>query len=218
MRSSRSIPLLLALAFVPAPAMANDDAVEFWFNPSASWSLDDNTGLELETGQRIRRDRDGRADNYFARLWVHQDVSRTLALSGAVERSINDGGADETRLMQQFSTRHGILRTRVRFEQRFVDDADRMGLRLRTRLGLAMPLREDSPWSLEGDAELFTTLRSTRVGGATGATRLRNFAGVGYEASDRVKLTFGYLREHNFQRNGVDQVGHAPFLGLDLSF
>lgn len=121
----------LALLASPATALAEDhaDAFEFWVNPSVSFDLDDDTGVELETAQRFRDADDGRVDTYFARLWLNQDVSDDVTLSGAVERRINDGGADETRLIQQMTTAHGILRTRLRLEQRFVDDADRMGLR-----------------------------------------------------------------------------------------
>ena len=190
----------------------------FWLNPSISFDLDDDTGLEIETAQRFRDADDGRVDTYFGRLWLNQKVADNVTLSGALERRINDGGRDETRLIQQMSTRHGILRTRLRLEQRFVDDADRMGLRVRPRLGVSVPLDEDGKWAFKSDAELFLTLRSTSNGGDDGLTGLRTQIGFAYDVSDRVSLSAVYLRQQDFEDGGPDTVGHAPLIGLEFSF
>ncbi len=185
-----------AIAALPAPALAqNDDGFEFWLNPSVSVDLDDNTGLEIETAQRLRDAGDGRVDTYFGRLWLNQKVAGNVTLSAAFERRINDGGRDETRLIQQLSTSHGILRTRLRVEQRFVDNADRMGLRLRPRLGVSVPLDDAAKWALKSDAELFVTLRSTSIDGDEGVTGLRSQLGVAYRISDRLSVSAAYLRQ-----------------------
>lgn len=210
----------LALLVMPATALAEDhaDAFEFWVNPSTSFDLDDDTGLELETAQRFRDADDGRVDTYFARLWLNQNVSDSVTLSAAVERRINDGGPDETRLMQQVTTAHGILRTRLRLEQRFVDDADRMGLRLRPRLGVAVPLDEQARWSFKADAELFLTLRGNNRSSDEGLTGLRTQIGFGYEVNDRLALSLAYLRQQDFEDGGPDEVGHAPIIGIEYAF
>jgi len=86
-------PIVAGGALTASPAMAqDDDAFEFWLNPSVSTDLDENTGIELETAQRFRSSEDGRVDTYFARLWLNQAISDELTLSGAVERRINAGG------------------------------------------------------------------------------------------------------------------------------
>lgn len=212
--------ICLALLTAPASALAEDhnDGFEFWLNPSASFDLDDNTGLEIETAQRFRNASDGRPDTYFARLWLNQDVSDAVTLSGAVERRINDGAANETRLIQQMTGRHGILRTRLRLEQRLVDGADRMGLRLRPRLGVAVPLDEEGRWSFETDAELFWTLRGNNRNSDEGLTGLRTQIGLGYEVNDRLALSLAYLRQQDFESGGPDEVGHAPIIGVEFSF
>lgn len=217
MTLTRLLAPLLLLA-LPAPAVAADDAFEFWINPSVSAGLDENTGLELETAQRFRDADDGRPDTYFFRLWVNQDLSDAVTLSGAVERRINDGDSDETRLHQQLSARHGILRGRFRLEQRFVEDADRMGLRFRPRLGVAVPFAPESPWSGFANAEAFVTLRSTSEGGDDGFTGLRTQIGVEYEANDNLTLSLGYLRQHDLREGAPDRVGHAPIVGVELGF
>ncbi len=208
----------IGIALAPVPAFATDDAAEFWFNPSVSFDLDKNTGLEFETAQRLRDAEDGRSDTYFARLWLNQDVSDKATLGGAFERRVNDGGADETRLIQQLSTSHGYLRTRFRLEQRFVDNADRMGLRVRPRIGVAVPIDADRRWTFKTDAELFLTLRSISINGDDGLTGLRTQIGLSYAATDRLTMGAGYLRQQDFDDDGADRVGHAPLIGIEYSF
>ncbi|TCD06965.1 DUF2490 domain-containing protein [Erythrobacteraceae bacterium CFH 75059] len=209
---------IAALACTAAPLTAGDSDFEFWLNPSASWELDSNTDLEVETAQRFRDSRRGRVDTYFARLWIHQGISDAFTLSGAFEKRINDGGRDETRLIQQLSGRHGVLRTRLRFEQRFIEDADRLALRLRPRLGVSVPLDADGRWSFDSNAELFFTLRGTSASSDTGLTGLRTQIGVGYEVNDRLALSATYLRQQDIAPGKPDTIGHAPVIGVELSF
>ena len=198
-------------------AEASDDGLELWRNPSAEWALDDKTAVELETAQRFRSEDDGREDTYFARLWLSRDLSDAVTIAGAVERRANEPGRDETRLMQQLSTRHGVWRTRLRLEQRFVDDRQ-TGVRLRPRLGVELPLTEDGRWSFETNAELLLTLRSTSAGGDEGLTGLRTQIGAAYEVNERLSVSLAYLRQQDIERDGPDQVGHAPLIGVELSF
>lgn len=202
----------------PAVVRANNEAFELWLNPSTSVALDNDTSLKIETAQRLRNSADGRSDTYFGRLWINQDLANTVTVSGALKRRINDAGPDETRLIQQLTSRHGVFRTRLRLEQRFVDDADRTGLRVRPRLGIALPLDERGRWSAKADTELFLTLRSNNVGGQKGLTGLRTQIGLGYEISGRLSLSLGYLGQQDFDNGGPDVVGHAPIIGFEHAF
>lgn len=207
-----------AALLAAAPAHASDEAFEFWLNPSLSTDLDDDTSIELETAQRFRSADDERADTYFARLWLAQEFGDEVTLAGAVERRINDGGSNELRTLQQLSTSHGIIRTRLRLEQRFVDDAGRMGLRLRPRVGVSVPIGDDTGWSAKADLEGFVTLASTRAGGDDGITGMRTQLGVKYKFDDSFSASLTYLRQQDFEDNAPDPVGHAPLIGLELSF
>ena len=212
------IPLILMLGLASAPAVASDDAAELWLNPSVSFDVDEDTGVEIETAQRLRDADDDRVDTYFVRLWLNQQVADNVTLSGAMERRVNDGGSDETRLLQQMTTSHGYLRTRLRLEQRFVDNADQMGLRVRPRLGVAVPIDADERWTFKTDAEMFLTLQSTRNGGDTGLTGLRTQIGVSFDVSQRLTLSAAYLRQQDFDNGSPDVVGHAPIFGIEFSF
>ena len=217
----RKLAIMIAAggAFVASPALAqSDEQFEFWLNPSIGTDLDEDTSFELETAQRFRSEDDGRVDTYFFRGWLKQDIADNATLAGAVEYRINDGGSNEVRTMQQLSTSHGILKTRLRLEQRFVDGADRMGLRLRPRLGVGFDLTDDGRWSAGADAELFWVLRGNNVGSDTGITGLRTTVGVEYAVSDNLALGVSYLRQQDFEDDGPDEIGHAPLVGIEYTF
>lgn len=213
--------VLFALATTPAAVQAQelDEDLELWLNPSVEYAIDEDTAVEMETAQRLRASDRGRVDTYFFRGWVKQDVANGLTLAGAVEQRFNDGGRDELRTIQQLSASSGIFRGRLRLEQRFVDGNDgRMGLRLRPRAGIAIPLSEDGRWSAGADAELSWTLRGTSATSDTGITGLRTQIGVGYEVSDNLELSLTYLRQQDFEDDGPNEVGHAPLIGIEFSF
>jgi Protein of unknown function (DUF2490) len=201
-----------------AGARAADDVFEFWINPSIEVSVDDDTAVELETAQRFRDADDGGADTYFGRLWLKQDVSDAISLSAAIERRINDGAANETRFLQQMNARHGILRGRVRLEQRLVDGAAQTGWRIRARAGVSVPLDDDGRWDVHADAEPFWTLRATSATGQQGLTGLRTQVGLGYEVNERLSLSLTYLRQQDIRDQSEDTVAHAPLIGIEASF
>lgn len=208
--------VMLGAGVLHAPAAATDDVFEFWSDQSASFDLDKDTGVEIETGQRFRSASDGSPDTYYARIWLNRRLSTAVTVSGAAERRINDGADDETRFTQQISARHGVLRTRLRLEQRLVDGRARMGLRLRPRLGVASPV--DRRWSVYALAELFLTVRSPSEGDDDGLTGLRTQVGATYALSDDLSLTAAYVRQQDFAGNVPDRVAHAPLIGIELAF
>lgn len=217
---------LIATAFVGSvlvaaqPAYAqNDEDVELWFGPSITKELDDDTSVELQTAQRFRDASRGRDDTYYFRGWVHQKVASNITISAAAEKRINDGGSDETRFIQQVGTKHGIFRTRLRLEERFAEGQNgRMGVRMRPRIGLRIPMGEDSPVTTSVDAELFYTFRSTSDGGSTGLTGAETRVGFTYDVSDNVTFGLKYLRAQSFRTNRPDTVSHAPLIELDITF
>ena len=221
MTNMRAIALFLAgsTIMVSQPALATDDDLEVWFGPSIEHSLDDDTKIELQTAQRFRDADNGRVDTYYLRGWVHQKVADNVTVSAAAEQRVNDGGSDEIRTIQQVGTKHGILRTRLRLEQRFVEGNDgRMGVRLRPRLGLRVPLGDNSPFTAAVDGELFWTLRSTSDGGSTGITGVETRVGMAYEVSDNVSVGLKYLRAQSIRDGREDRVSHAPLFEIDISF
>lgn len=211
--------LALLLLVGAAPAAAADSDLEVWLNPSVAFGLGERNELELETAQRFRDSARGRPDTYFGRLWLNHQASDAIKLGVAIERRLNDGAANETRLMQQVTAVWGIIEARARLEQRFVDRANQTGLRLRTRVGLSVPLDEAGRWSGFADAEPFFTLVPTSRGGDTGFSGLRTQVGVGLAVSSRLDVSLGWLRMQETQSGGrPDRIAHAPIMGLELGF
>lgn len=208
-----AVGFLLGLAH---PALAQDEAGEFWFNPAFETALDDQTSIELETAQRLRSD--PLDDTYFARLWLKREDSRGRDWNVGVEYRWNGPDEREVRLLQQVGYDWGPLAFRTRLEQRFVNVDPQTGWRLRQRIGTTIPLTDDEDgWALTGDAELFVTLRNTEPGGQTGVTGLRTF--VGFERGfGRYDVSLGYLRQQDIRDNAEDRVGHAPFVGATVKF
>lgn len=197
-------------------AHAADDRFEVWLSPTITKALDDDTAVEFETAQRFR-DADKGPDTYYARLWLHQDLSDAISLSGGIEGRVNDGDTEETRLIQQAAFKSGMVRARVRLEQRFVDDA-RFGMRVRARGGIKTQLSADRKWQGYADLEGFFTLRSTSLGGQDGLTGVRSQIGVTRDLSDNLTVGLTYLRQQDVRRNAQDRVAHVPLIGIDFSF
>ena len=197
--------------YAPA-AHASDDIFELWMNPSVEADIGRGRA-ELETAHRIR---DGREDTHYVRLWYGQPIADHVTLAGGVEQRFT-GSVEERRLLQQLSYRSGILRGRTRIEQRFVEGDAKMGVRLRQRLGMSVPVGHAGRLALVANAEGFITLRATTALGQTGLTGLRTVIGVDYAVSDRIGIGLGYLRAHEFRRGAADRVGHAPLLSIAWS-
>jgi len=213
------VSAFLGAAAASTPAFAGDDDIEFWFNPTVSVALDEDTSVKLETAQRLRRASQGRPDTFFFRLWARQQVSPGIELAAAAERRINTGRRDEVRTMQQVSGRYGVSVMRLRLEQRFAENSGgRMGLRVRARIGADIPLDRARSWFFQPDIESFVTLRDSSPGGDIGMSEMRTQIALGYRASDHLRLKAGYLMQYDLEQREVDTVGHAPIIGVHFSF
>lgn len=198
------------------PALASDEDMEFWFNPSVSKAVGDRTSIELETAQRFRND--PRNDTYFVRGWVKRDDARDNTWGVGIEQRWNGPDQQEVRLLQQVGYELGPIDFRTRMEQRFISTDPQTGWRVRQRIGTSIPLGDTANnWSLTADAELFVTLRSTDPDGQTGVTGLRTFAGLEREFG-RYEVSLGYLRQQDVRDNAPDRIGHAPFIGVGVAF
>ncbi len=207
---------IAACLLIASPALASDDNLELWLNPSVEAELSSRTSIELETAQRFRGAPED--DTYFFRLWLNRELSDTVEFGVAAERRF-EGSDEETRLMQQVSFDFEPLELRTRLEQRFVSSEPRTGWRLRQRVGIALPFTAegDEGWVFAANAEGFFTLRPGEPDGNEGFTRIRTFIGVEREFGP-IELSLGYLREQNVRENAPDRVGHAPFLGISYEF
>lgn len=222
MRRARRTTVILALATlglgaaVTTPALAREERLELWLNPSVTVDVGDKTFVEVETVQRLRGE--PADDTYYARLWLGRKIGGGVTLSAGIERR-HEGQGREIRALQQLSyPLPGPFKGRTRLEQRFLKDAPQTAWRLRQRLGASIPLsRSERSWELAANVEGFFTLRASTPGAQTGLTAVRTFVGVEKEW-DRVEVSLGYLRAQTVRTAAPDTVGHAPFVGLGFTF
>jgi hypothetical protein len=207
--------LLLSMIIMAVPATAAEDQFELWLNPSVSINLDERNYVELETAQRFRPA--PADDTYYARLWLGREIADSVKLSAGAERRY-EGNGREIRLLQQITYPLGPISSRTRLEQRFIEADPDTAWRLRQRVGGAIPLTsEEGGWELVGNIEGFFVLQPSEPGDQTGLTGIRSFIGVERELG-KLELSLGYLRQQTVRRGAEDTVGHAPFIGVGLTF
>ena len=211
MRLSVAIAAALAAGH-PTAANAADEIFELWVNPSVEADVGRGTA-ELETAHRVR---DGRDNTHYMRLWYGQPVAKGLTLAGGIEQRWT-GRLQERRALQQLSYRTGIFRSRTRIEQRIVEGDGGIGVRLRQRIGVSIPMQQSKRLAFVANAEGFFTLRSTTQAGSTGVTGLRTLIGFERAVSKRIEIGLGYLRTQEIRRGGPDRIGHAPLLSVGFA-
>jgi hypothetical protein len=115
------------------------------------------------------------------------------------------------------ASRDGVfsLSGRTRFEQRFREDGDDVGLRLRQQVRLTIPLAQG--WQGVAWSEGFFNFNDTDWGARSGLDRWRNFAGVRIPLRDGVSLEPGYLNQF-VNRRTTDLVDHVLSATLNVSF
>lgn len=210
--------LALLLGVTSTPAYATDEALEFWLTQTVNYHLDSNTTARIETTQRFRNENDGRPDTYFVQGWIGQQIDDNNTVEVGIERRETVPGTGEVRVHQQISTRLGVLRNRLRLEQRFVDNSGQTGWRVRVRPGVQIPLDKEHKWAVRGDAEFFLTLEPARAGGQTGLTEQRIQLLLTRRVNDHTNFSFGYTRSQTIRKSDQDVIGHAPTFAFEYNF
>lgn len=208
-RLARFTPLAAApLLLQPSVALADD--TEFWIELSASGDIAERAKLTVEMEERRQRG----ANDYVFGAVIDRAVGEGFTIGGGVE--VNDqGGFSEIRPYQQVGYSTGILSLRTRVEQRFFDDADRMGLRLRQRVQLSDQIAPKL--SAAGSVELLYQLRDSERGGPQRVDQWRFDAGLTYRVAERFSITGGYMLQLR-PRPGGDTYTHVPQASVAYRF
>ena len=186
---------------------------QFWLTASATKALDPNTNVALEVTQRWRPN-SATGNQRPIRLSIDRKIGGGFRLGGGLAGFETDRAPFELRLHQQLSLSRGIFRARARLEQRFIDDAARVGWRLRQRVGVDIPL-DGRAWSVNAHGELFLTVRDVERGGQTGATQVRGSVAAERQLG-KVTVSAGYLYQRMVVADGRDSVAWIPQLGVGL--
>lgn len=214
--------LLLVAATPAAHAQVEDE--QLWIKLSAKTDLSEQVDLALETNQRLGNAEGGIYESqYIAKIGV--DIGGGFKLTGGLNRvvAVEDGRVDNTewRPRQELgfpdlALGNGALSGRIRVEQRFRNDGDDVGHRVRPEISYTLPLSETV--DLELGHESYFNLNTTDFGQRAGHERMRNFIEIGFPLIDKVDAAIGYLNQYRFNRTAPDRMEHALTLGLSASF
>jgi hypothetical protein len=109
----------------------------------------------------------------------------------------------------------GKLNGRIRMEQRWRENADGTGWRLRPYLKYSVPIAGKT--ALNVSAEPFFNLNTTPFQGRTGLDRMRNLITVSTPLSKTLTGELGYMNQHGFVKNGPDTSDNIAYFGVNLS-
>lgn len=198
---------LAALGNGEIKATSNNETPLLWWFDAHYRLRDDTNGFN----QAIIRPGLGIALSEQQALWVGYAWIPNSPVSGS--------DFDEHRFWQQWTAAQsyddlpwGDLRQlhRSRFEQRWVETGNDVGLRWRQMLREQLILTDSPQWSLIAWDELFFNLNDTDWGAKAGFDQNRAFLGVGYKRCPKapIRTEVGYLNQFVNSQGGTDGMNH----------
>ena len=217
--------LALVAATWAAPAYSSDDG-QLWTSAAVNVKLSDKWRLQQELTTRFSNNRDGLYEIESVTLLGYRIAKDVTFAAGYVHNPQYAGGdftAMERRAREQVTfdtvTRIGAgkLGARLRLEQRWRENAEGTGWRMRPYVKFSVPVARGSKTSLVLSSETFVNLNTTAFQKQGGPDRMRNFIGINTPLTDRLSAEIGYLNQHGFVRGDEDTSDHAASISLSLS-
>lgn len=201
--------MALSLASV-SPALAATSETQGWINESAVAKVDDNDSVTIDLSQRLRPE----GDQFLHRITLDHAIARGIQLGGGFAY-IDSDSQKEMRFHQQLTLSHGILQSRTRVEQRFIDSSSDPSWRLRERVQATLPLDKAHGWSLVGSAEFFFDLHKPKAVEDTELVSSRLLIGVHYALAKNLDAQVGYTLQQTFHDDKPDEMAHIPWITLN---
>ena len=211
-------------AAIPAAAQARDDA-QIWLTAGATIKLDEKWRLSEDVVARISDNRDGLYEIEASTL-LNFKLAKDLTIAAGYVHNPQYSSGDfvvlERRAREQVTLDNlarigtGKLSARLRMEQRWRENIDGTGWRMRPYLKYALPLRGKT--SLTLSSEVFVNLNSTSFQRQDGIDRVRNLIAINTPLLKNVTMEAGYLNQYGFVRGGDDSVDHVASLSVNASF
>lgn len=208
-RTTAFSALLAVLVSAAVPARAADEDVQVWIGETVSVPFSPSVRGTLDLSQRFRES----GDQHLARAAADFKLSPQMTIGGGVAYVATLDAADELRPHQQLTLTFGALALRTRVEERFFEDADRMELRLRQRIGLTLPVADRLKAGLAG--ELFYIARSQDAAKGAYVEQWRANATLARQLAFDLEGTLGYLAIYQ-PREGTDKLSHVAQVTLTL--
>ena len=196
----------LVLAWQPSSVLAADEDTQLWIYAITTGEIGDSTTLTADATARWREDARG-DEQQTLRVNIMHAVSDAVSIGGGAG-IFEAGGSTELRPHQQIDLKLCRFSSRTRLEQRFVDGADRMGMRLRQRLSYAQPVSTRLTARL--DAEYLNIVRSTSRGENQARGQWRGRILLSASLNERLSMGAAYLYIHTPRPNADDRTNHVP--------
>jgi hypothetical protein len=215
------------LASLPAHAEDTEEDGRYWFNINATGSMPlENWRWYAELQPRWRQE-----GKHFDQVIVRPAVSYALSKQASVwlgyayvvTHPASKPAFEEHRFWQQFlynfAPVYGVnIQSRTRIEQRFIEDSNDTGYKLRQLLRFTMPsgLSPQLQWVLYD--EYFVNFNDTDYGAVRGFDQNRAFVGVNWVFNPQTRLEVGYLNQYVNRHNKIDAENHVLSTTLMLTF
>lgn len=207
-----------------APLHAQDQDAQLWLSAGVSVALDDRWALDGETAQRFSDDDGGLYESQYVVTLGHE-VADGVTLTGGYNRVVARDRTGitslESRPRQQVtfplvSIGAGRLSGRVRLEQRFRNDGDDTGHRVRPQIRYTLPLSEGGT-RLNLSNESYFNFNTTDFGQIGGYERMRHAISLSIPVNNALGVEIGYLNQLRLNRGAPDEMAHAATIALSMS-
>lgn len=215
--------LLLAVA---SPAYATEEDAQAWTTLNLNTQISPKWNANLELQARFTEDLSEYGQRFIrpSLNYKHNDIyTFTLGYADVLTDPENRAAFSEYRPWQQVSFRlfkndYGTqLSGRTRFEQRFVEGGDDIGLRLRQQVRLEVPIEAKSTTKWLAWNETFYGFNDTDWGQRADFDQTRNFVGLMLPIQPDLAMEAGYLNQTIFQP-GEDRMNHALSTSVTYRF
>ena len=218
-----SLIAAVAVGVIPEAALARDDG-QIWLSGGGTVKLDDNWKLSEDIIARFSDNRNGLYEVEASTLLNFKAAENVAVAAGYVHNpqySDGDFSVLERRAREQVTLENlakigtGKMSVRLRMEQRWRENADGTGWRMRPYLKYSLPLRGKT--SLTLSSEVFLNLNTTAFQRQDGLDRMRNLIEINTPLLKNVTVEAGYLNQHGFVRDGEDVTDHIASLSISAS-
>jgi len=215
--------LLLSAA---TAAQAGDDG-QLWTGTAATVKLDDRWRLSQDLTARFSDNRNGLYEIESNTLIGYRFGKSATLWAGYTHDPLYSEGRHTTtehRAREQLTIDNiatlgpGRISVRLRTEQRWRDNADGTGWRVRPFVRYTIPFHKGGKTALTLTSEPFFNLNTTGFQTARGLDRVRNMVAITTPLFAHATAEIGYLNQHGFVRHGPDTSDHVASLSVNLAF
>jgi hypothetical protein len=222
----RVVLLLNLLLCVHAVSAETEEDGRFWVNLNATGQLPAEGWSWFAELQPRWRHEGSDFDQLIIRPAVsyHLNKQTSLWVGYAHVVSHPDGkkSFEENRTWQQLL--HNFepigslsIQSRTRLEQRFIENSDDTGHKIRQMIRFTLPSTMSSKLHWVAYDEYFINFNDTDSGARSGFDQNRVFLGANWAFESDLKLEIGYLNQHVNAKN-TDQSNHVLSSTINLSF